>query len=58
MAGLLAIKSHLRLTGDAINASSGRDALSHAGTNCCKSDGKARANGTQGRDPHLSFWLT
>ena len=46
---------HLRLTGDAINASSGSNALANTGTDRCQANGEASANGRQGRDPHWAL---
>ena len=43
---------HLRLTGDAVNASSRSNALANTGTDRCQANGEASANGRQGRDPH------
>ena len=46
---------HLRLTGDAVNASSGSNALANTGTDRCQANGEASANGRQGRDPHWAL---
>ena len=43
---------HLGLTGDAINASAGSNALANTRTNCSQANGEASANGGQSRDPH------